>query len=330
MRRRLALTVLGLVALSCAGLAVGPGAVAARDAWAAIVGGEAPALARVLVWDVRLPRALAALVVGASLGAAGAMMQGLTRNPLAGPGLMGLNAGGALAMLAATLVWPALGTVGVVVATCAGAALGACLAFGTAALGRGRPSHLRLALAGVVVTGLLQAVTGVVVLYFGMSQDLLAWTAGGISGVRWGQLAAVLPVVALGGAGAVLLAPQLTHLALGTEVATGLGLRVPRVWAGTVLAVLALTAGALALAGPVAYVGLLVPHLVRRVVGVDYRAVVPASALAGALVVLLADLAGRSTTFLGAQVPLGLYTALVGSVGFVLLARGRGERGWPC
>jgi iron complex transport system permease protein len=318
----LLLAALVLAGAFAAALAFGASVLGPRDVWSVLAGRADSPMTRLLVLDVRLPRVLAAAVVGASLGAAGALMQGVTRNPLASPGLMGLNAGGGLAMLLTLLARPRIGDGWLFLAILGGAAGGAALAFGTAAIGRGRGSPERLALAGVIVSGLLTSVTGQVVFYQGMIQDRLAWTVGGLYSVRWQQLAAAAPVAAAGLLAALALAPRVTILALGADVAAGLGLHPRRARAAVTAAVLLLVAGSLALAGPVSFVGLMVPHLARRLVGPDYRAVVPASMLLGAALTLLADLAGRCTTLQGADVPLGVYTALLGAVFFLVLARG--------
>jgi iron complex transport system permease protein len=327
----LLLAALALIGAGAAALAFGGSLLGPREVWSVLTGRAGSPTLELLVLDVRLPRVLAAALVGASLAAAGALMQGVTRNPLASPGLMGLNAGGGLAMLLATLAWPRLGDGWLFVAILGGAAGGAALAFGTAALGRGRASPERLALAGVIVSGLLTSVTGQVVLYNMMTQDRLSWTAGGLYSVRWDQLAAATPVAAAGLLAALTLAPRVTVLALGTDVAGSLGLHPARARVAVTVAVLLLVAASLALAGPVAFVGLMVPHLARRLVGPDYRVVVPASILLGAALTLLADLAGRCGTFQGADVPLGVYTALLGAGFFIVLARGlRTGRSWAC
>ncbi|MCB9535618.1 MAG: iron ABC transporter permease [Myxococcales bacterium] len=327
----LLLPTLALLAAAAAALGVGTSTLSPGDVWATLAGDAPSPLARLLVLEVRLPRVLAAALVGANLAAAGALMQGITRNPLASPGLMGLNAGGGLAMLIAILAWPHISDAMLFVALFVGAAGGATLVFGTAALGRGPASPERLALAGVVVSGLVTSITGYVVLHHGMTQDRLSWTAGGLYSIRWAQVAASAPIGGLGLVGALALAPQVTLLALGVETAAGLGVHPGRTRAAVTAAVLLLVVSSLALAGPVAFLGLMVPHLTRRLVGDDYRSVIPVAMLLGATLALLADLAGRSATFQGAEVPLGVYTALIGAVFFIVLARGlRTGRGWAC
>jgi iron complex transport system permease protein len=311
-----------MLALSfLAAILLGPAKIGAAGALRALTSNRAPAIDRLVVHESRLPRALAALTVGAALGVAGALMQGITRNPLASPGILGVNAGGGLALILVTLGWPALGSGATIAATLLGAALGATLAMGASLVGRGRGSPVRLVISGMVVSGLLTSLTGAIVLYAGMEQDMLYWTAGGLFDVRWSQLAVALPVAALGLVVAVGVSPRVSILALGSDAAAGLGVHPARTRAVASFAVLALAASSLSLAGPVAYVGLMVPHLARRFVGQDDRVVVPGSALLGGALVLAADLAGRFTSFLGADVPLGVYTAVAGAAFLIFLAR---------
>ena len=322
-----ALTLLGA---GVAALAFGNGVLGPREVWSVLVGDETAPILRLLVHEVRLPRVLAAALVGACLAAAGALMQGMTRNPLASPGLMGLNAGGGLAMLVTVLAWPEVSELGIFLAIFLGAAGGAALAFGTAALGRGT-SPERLALAGIIVSGLLTAITGQVVVFNAMTQDRLSYTVGGLYSIRWEQLAAAAPLAAVGLGLALVLAPRIAVLALGADVSVGLGLNLGRTRAAVTGAVLLLVVPSLALAGPVAFIGLLVPHLTRRLVGTDARVVVPAAMLFGGALALLADLAGRCATFQGAEVPMGVYTALIGACFFLVLARGLRKGGqWSC
>lgn len=277
--------------------------------------------------DIRLPRAVLALVVGASLAVAGAVMQGVTRNPLAGPSIMGLSGGGSLASLVALAAVPGLSYNGSIAASLLGAALGYGSVLAVASLSPGGFSPTRLALAGVMVSALFSALTQTLVIVLDMSKDTLYWTLGGIANVSWSQVAAVLPFSVAGLAGAVWISPAVTALSLGNDVAVGLGQRPPRVRVAATACVLLLTGASVAVAGPVGFVGLMVPHGCRALVGSDYRRLIPLSAVVGAGLTQLADLGGRIFLGSGAEIPLGVMTAVVGAPFFVGLIRGRARQG---
>lgn len=278
----------------------------------------------VLIRDGRLPRTVADLLAGAALAVAGAIMQTVTRNPLASPGIMGLNAGAGFGIVMAIVLIPGLGRSDLMAVSIGGAVLGAALVFGLASLSRGGVTPIRLALTGVATSALLGAIGNGMMIANELGQDLLLWQARGTEGVRWIDIAVFSPMAAVGMLGAVLLTPSLNVLALGDQVAVGLGQRTVRArfLAGTV--VLTLAGGAVAMTGPVGFVGLMVPHLVRSVVGLDCRTVIPGSALGGALLLLAADVTARvASTPFRASVPVGVVTSLIGVPFFLYLASRR-------
>ncbi|QDU60261.1 Iron-uptake system permease protein FeuB [Planctomycetes bacterium Pan216] len=279
--------------------------------------------AHLVARDVRLPRAILALLVGGSLAAAGAVMQGVTRNPLAGPSIMGLSGGAALANLAAMIAIPSLSYNGSIVASLLGATCGYLSVLGVACLAPGGFSPTRITLAGAVTSSLYTALTQGLVIAFAMSGSMMYWTVGGITNVTWDQVVAMAPCFVVGLVGVFCLAPNITILSLGNEVAIGLGQqsRAIRVWAS--LFVLLLTGGAVAVAGPVAFVGLMVPHLCRGLCGADYRRLIPMAALCGAALTGFADLASRTVLGHGSELPLGIVTAPIGAPCFVWLIRAR-------
>lgn len=278
-----------------------------------------------VIREIRLPRALAAALAGSCLAVAGAIMQGMTRNPLASPSLMGLNAGAGLLLAVGVAFLPWLGFSGLIVLSLAGAALGAAMVYGIGSAHPGGLSPVRLALAGAIVSALLGALTTILVTYYRIAQDILFYVAGGVQGVQWPQLLLVLPWMGVGMAAALALSRAVSLLALGTEVATGLGQNVRLARIGGTLATLLLAGSAVALAGGIGFVGLVVPHMVRSILGLDYRWIIPGSAVAGATLVVIADLLARMVNppF---ETPIGLITALVGVPFFLYLARrdGRG------
>ena len=295
--------------------------------------GAATAQQEAVLLAIRLPRVLLGVVVGAGLAVSGALMQGLFRNPLADPGLVGVSSGAALGAAAAIVLASGLG----VTALALGPALVAVAAFagGLAtvvvvyriATRSGRTSVATMLLAGIAVNALCGAGVGVLVLFAddGQLRDLTFWTLGSLGGATWRTLAVVaLPVGAVVLA-APLLARPLNALLLGEAEAGHLGVRTERVKALVVGGAALAVGAATAVAGLVGFVGLVAPHLVRLALGPDHRALLPASALVGALLLVLADLLAR-TALAPTEVPIGIVTALAGAPFFLwLLLRQRPE-----
>ena len=273
-----------------------------------------------VIREIRLPRELAAVLVGAALAVSGAIMQGMTRNPLADPGLLGLTAG-ANAALAITLAFiPAANYFGIMVACFIGAAVGAALVFGLGSVKRGGFSPFRIVLAGAAISAFLSALAEGIGIYFKISKDVSMWTAGGLIGTTWGQLKVISPFIAVSLVIALLLARQLSILSLSEEAAIGLGQKTMQTKALLFVAITMLAGAAVALAGNMAFVGLLVPHIVRAIVGVDYRHIIPMSAFAGAIFMLFADLLGR-TINAPFETPVAAIVAMLGLPFFLLIVR---------
>lgn len=277
-----------------------------------------------LIREIRLPREIAAAAVGAALAVAGAIMQGMTRNPLADPGLLGLTAGANAALAIAIALLPGAGYLTMVAACFLGAAAGAGMVFGIGALRRGGFSPLRMVLAGAAVSALLYAIAEGVALYFKISKDVSMWTAGGLIGMSWIQLQAVGPFIALGIVIALLLARQLTILSLNEEVAVGLGQKTNRIKALLFVVIVLLAGASVALVGNLTFIGLMIPHIVRAVVGTDYRYVLPMSAIMGASFMLLADTLGR-TIHAPYETPVAAIVAIVGLPFFLFIVHKGGK-----
>ena len=273
-----------------------------------------------IILELRLPRVLGAAMVGACFAVAGAIMQGMTRNPLADSGLMGLNAGASFALAMCFAFFPGLPYMHLIMFSFLGAGLGAVLVYGVGSLARGGLTPVRLVLAGAAVTALLAALSEGIALYFRIGQDLAFWYAGGVSGTKWYQLQIMLPWIAGAIFGAMILSRSITMLSLGDEVATGLGQRTGLVKLAGAVIVLILAGAAVSVVGAVGFVGLIVPHLTRFLVGVDYRWIIPCSALLGSLLVVLADLAARMINP-PYETPIGALIALIGVPFFLYLAR---------
>lgn len=279
-----------------------------------------------IIQTVRLPRVLIALVVGAALAVAGALMQGLSRNALADPGILGISAGASLAVVATTFLagnasmqvytWVAFG----------GAAVAAIAVYTLGSMGQRGISPLKLVLAGAVLSYLLAALTtGLLILNQRTLDEVRFWLAGSVAGRDLSILMNVLPYVVVGLLLAFGLGKPMTTLALGEDVARGLGLRTGWIRGLVAIAVVLLAGSAVALAGPIGFVGLVVPHLVRFWVGVDYRWILPYAAIWGAVLLSLSDLAAR-LVIRPQELPVGIMTALVGAPFFIYLARSRVKR----
>jgi iron complex transport system permease protein len=306
-------------------VSVGAAAIDFRTVWTAVFAYNPELTAHQIIQEVRLPRVVIGAMVGACFAVAGAIMQGMTRNPLASPSIMGLNAGAGFFLVLAFAFMPGMSYTGLILASFFGAGFGAALVFGIGSLSRGGLTPVKLALAGAAVTALLSSLTTGLVIYYDLAQDVLFYTAGGVQGTRWEQVRLMLPWFAVGMLAALVISRHITVLSLGDDVAVGLGQRTGLVKAVGTLIVLLLAGAAVAVAGGVGFIGLVIPHIARFLVGLDYRLIIPSSMLLGALLLVLADLGARMVNppF---ETPVGLITALVGVPFFLYLAR-RDRRG---
>jgi iron complex transport system permease protein len=275
-----------------------------------------------IIVDLRLVRLAAALLTGAALGVAGVLLQTVIRNPLGEPHILGLNAGASLAVVATSALGLSVGDFPA--ARPLTAACGAALLFGgvmaLASARRGGATPLRITLCGVAISAFASAVTAAILILD--EQTLLAmrtWLAGDLAGLNWATLQAAL-VPALSGMGlALLLAPRLNVLALGDKVAMGLGVNLVQTRLLGLAAIALLCGAAVAVAGPIGFVGLVVPHVVRRLITQDIRLALPLAAPVGALVLVLADIAAR-TIVAPQELATGAMTALVGAPLFIFIA----------
>jgi iron complex transport system permease protein len=247
-----------------------------------------------IIRDIRLPREIAAIVVGAALAVSGAIMQGLTRNPLADPGLLGLTAG-AYAALAITIAFlPSANYFLTMIACFIGAAIGAMFVFGIDSMKNGGFSPFRIVLAGAAVSAFLYAIAEGIGLYFKISKDISMWTGGGMIGTNWKQLQIIIPFIVIGIILSFFLSRQLTILSLNEEVAIGLGQNILRIKIFLFIVIIILAGASVALVGNMTFIGLMIPHIVRSIVGMDYRFILPMSAITGASFMLFADTVGRT------------------------------------
>ncbi len=308
------LLLLGLALVVGLSLTQGSVVMTRTELWAALLR-QGTATNQVIVWDLRLPRLVAALLVGASLGVSGALLQGMLRNGLASPFLLGISSGaGLVVVLIVTLglwqVWVPLGAwLGAILTT----ALVYLLAYG-----RGGLSVERLILGGVAFSSFFGAIQSLMLLMArdGRIQAALNWLIGSFNGRGWVEVRLVGPAMMVALVVGCLLARQVNLLNLGDDLAVGLGTSLVRSRLLIGAAATFLAAGAASIAGLVGFVGLIVPHGARLLVGTDYRLVLPFSALGGALVLAAADLAARAGPV---ELPVGVVTAFLGAPVFIWL-----------
>ncbi|WP_077489937.1 FecCD family ABC transporter permease [Sinomonas mesophila] len=320
------------------GLAVGAGVLAAALALSLAIGGRPTSLAELLhalftpdgsvadlaIRELRWPRTVNGLVVGACLGVAGCLSQGHTRNAVADPGLLGIYPGAALAVVGGSLVFGGAGTTTYAQAALAfcGAVVACAVVFAVGSATRHGVTPVTLVLAGAAVSALAGGFVSLIVLSSDAALDTLRfWQLGSVA-VRGGLVPQMLPFVAVGLALAAANIGPLNALALGEDTARSLGVSVARARFLGLASLALLAACAVTLAGPIAFAGLLVPHMVRGLVGADYRWQLPGCALLGASLLLLADTAGRVIARPG-ELPVGVVLAVLGAPFFVHLARRR-------
>jgi iron complex transport system permease protein len=276
-----------------------------------------------IVRSLRVPRTVVGLLVGAALGAGGTLMQGLTRNPLADPGILGVNAGAALFVVIGIYWFDLASLLGHVWFSFLGAAIASAIVYTLGSLGREGATPVKLALAGAALTAMLGSITRAILL---MDVDTLDqfrfWAVGSLSG-RTGTIAAnVAPFIVVGLVMAIACGPIMNGLALGDDVARGLGQRIGLSRAFGAVAIVLLCGAATAAAGPIAFVGLAVPHVARVITGPDYRWVIPYSIVLAPVLLLGSDVIGRVVARPG-EVQVGIITALVGAPVFIWLVRSR-------
>lgn len=273
----------------------------------------------IIIRDLRMPRGVISMMVGSALAVAGALMQGITRNPLADSGLMGLNAGAAFALALCIAFIPGLPYMVLMACSFLGAALGVSLVFGISGMGKGKRTPMRLVLAGAAVSSFLAAISQGIAMYFNVGQNIMFWTVGSVAGAQWKHVGYMAPVVGIALLGALSLSKSVTLLSLGEEVAKGLGVATSLVKSGVTLVVLLLAGASVAVAGSLGFVGMVIPHFARFLVGEDYRWIIPTSAILGGCLLVLADLGSRlvNPPF---ETPIGIVIALIGVPVFLYIA----------
>lgn len=317
----LALLVLAvLVALS---LSMGAANTSLQDVYQAFIGQEGGKHYTILR-EIRFPRIIAAIFVGSALAVAGAIMQGVTRNPLADPGLLGLTAGANAALAFMLALLPQSSYYMLILACFIGAGIGMIIVYSIGISTKRGFSPLKLVLAGAAVSALLQAVADGTGILFKIAKDVSMWTSGGLVGTTW-QALIIVPFIIIGLVIAFIFSRQLTILSLNEEVAVGLGQNTTLIKVMMMFVVVILAGSAVALVGNLAFIGLMVPHIVRALVGTDYRFVLPMSALIGGLLMVIADLLARIVNA-PYETPVVAIISILGLPFFLLLVRKGGRQ----
>lgn len=274
-----------------------------------------------IIQTVRLPRSIIAMLIGAAMATAGAVMQGITRNPLADPGILGVNAGAAFAVVIAIFTFGASTPSTYIWYAFAGAGVTVISVYFLASLGRSGVTPLNLTIAGAAVSALLASLTtGVLIVSQRTLEEIRFWLAGSLAGIDESIIAQILPYIIIGLIIAFALSRQIAILSLGEDVAKGLGQQTLWVKIAGAVSVLLLEGSAVAAAGAIGFIGLVVPHIVRFIVGTDYRWILPYSAVFGAILLLGSDVLAR-LVIRPQEIPVGVMTALVGAPFFVYLAK---------
>lgn len=321
----LVLLVGALAVVALLSLRIGSLGLTTEDAIAALFQYDADSYEQTVVRSLRLPRTLIGLGVGAALAVSGAVMQAATRNPLAGPSILGVSSGASFAVVSAIYflgVSSASGYIWFAFAF-AGAAAASLLVYGIASAGRGGATPVKLALSGVIVSALLASWSTALLLLDQETLDQVRfWNAGSLAGRPLGIFWTVLPFLAVGLVGAMLLSRQLNVMSMGEDMARALGLHTGRVRVLSAVLVVMMTGAAVAAAGPIGFVGLAVPHIVRIISGPDYRWILAYCLVVGPILLLGADIVGR-VIVRPAELQVGIITALCGAPFLIAIARSR-------
>lgn len=277
-----------------------------------------------VIIDLRLPRMVAAILVGAAMATAGLMMQGITRNPIADPGFLGVNAGAGLALVIGYALFGSMHYSGILLLCLLGSLVASVLVYGLSYVPRKGYDQLRLLLAGAMVSSLFSAIGQAITIYFNLSTAVIGWQAGGLIGVNWGMIRIIGPIILVGLVLAQIFAHQLTILSFNETVAKSLGQRTNIMTFILLGIVLLLSAAGVAMIGAIAFVGLIIPHAIKHFVAKDYRLLLPFTMVGGATFMLWVDLVCRiyNPPY---ETPLNAIISLIGLPCFLWLVR-KGDR----
>ncbi|MER2071738.1 MAG: iron ABC transporter permease [Psychrobacillus sp.] len=274
-----------------------------------------------VITTLRLPRALIAATVGISLAIAGVLMQTLTKNPLASPDIFGVNAGAGFAVVIGITVFSMGNLQAIAWVAFLGAAIAAIGVYVIGSIGREGLTPIKLTLAGAATAAMFSSFTqGVLVLDESALEQVLFWLAGSVQGRKLEILISVLPYLIFGWLGAMLISPKMNVLSMGEDVAKSLGLRTGLLKVWMAIVIILLSGGAVAIAGPIGFIGIVIPHVARSIVGIDHRWLIPFSGILGGILLLASDILVRYI-IMPQEVPVGVMTAIIGTPFFIYIAR---------
>lgn len=309
-----------IVVLSILSVSFGVRAVSFDDIFAALSGHDDTVAQAAVI--KRMPRTVLAVLVGAALALSGATMQAVTRNPIADPGILGISNGASLAVVFGIAFFGISNAYGYMLLAIVGAAIAAVFVYTVGSLGRGGATPLKLALAGAATAAALGSLISAIML---PRVDLLpafqSWQVGGVGGAEWPRIAITTPALLIGALICFACARGMNSLALGDDLAAGLGERVFRTRLVSAFGAVILAGAATAIAGPIGFVGLVVPHFCRALIGTDHRWLLPFSALAGSVLLLASDIVGRVIAPSSDEIEVGIITAVIGAPFFIWIVR---------
>ncbi|PFY33027.1 ferrichrome ABC transporter permease [Bacillus toyonensis] len=316
----MSLTILCLIGSIFLAISLGAKDIHLQTVWAAVLDYNPKLTQHQIIYELRLPRVIGAAVVGAAFAVAGAVMQGVTRNPLADAGVLGINAGAMFVVALSFAFFPHMPYSYLMIVSFIGAVLSTVLIFVIGSATSGGLTPMRLTIAGAVMAALLHSLSSGVAIYYDLSQDLAFWYAGGVAGVKWEHLKFLVPIILITIVFATVLGRSISLISMGDDVATNLGVKTNRTRILGMIIVVILAGVSVSAVGSIGFVGLVIPHIGRKLVGVNYRLIIPMSALLGAMLLVVADLGAR-TVNPPKELAIGIMVALVGVPFFLYIAR---------
>ncbi|HDR7640603.1 FecCD family ABC transporter permease [Bacillus wiedmannii] len=316
----MSLTILCLIGSIFLAVAFGAKDIHLQTVWTAVFDYNPKLTQHQIIYELRLPRVIGAAIVGAAFAVAGAVMQGVTRNPLADAGVLGINAGAMFVVALSFAFFPHMPYSYLMIVSFIGAVLSTVLIFIIGSATSGGLTPMRLTIAGAVMAALLHSLSSGVAIYYDLSQDLAFWYAGGVAGVKWEHLKFLVPIILITIVFATVLGRSISLISMGDDVATNLGVKTNRTRILGMIIVVILAGVSVSAVGSIGFVGLVIPHIARKLVGVNYRLIIPMSALLGAMLIVLADLGAR-TVNPPKELAIGIMVALVGVPFFLYIAR---------
>ncbi|MEC2917975.1 FecCD family ABC transporter permease [Bacillus tropicus] len=316
----MSLTIVCLIGSIFLAVAFGAKDIHLQTVWTAVFDYNPKLTQHQIIYELRLPRVIGAAIVGAAFAVAGAVMQGVTRNPLADAGVLGINAGAMFVVALSFAFFSHMPYSYLMIVSFIGAVLSTVLIFIIGSATSGGLTPMRLTIAGAVMAALLHSLSSGVAIYYDLSQDLAFWYAGGVAGVKWEHLKFLVPIILITIAFATILGRSISLISMGDDVATNLGVKTNRTRILGMIIVVILAGVSVSAVGSIGFVGLVIPHIARKLVGVNYRLIIPMSAFLGAMLLVVADLGAR-TVNPPKELAIGIMVALVGVPFFLYIAR---------